>query len=74
MTALKLIEVGGSLGVSLPKEALVKLGVHEGGTLFLSETPEGLQLSVSDPDHEAKMAVARRIMRERHNVLRELAK
>ena len=74
MTALRLIEIGDSLGVSLPREALVKLGVQEGGTLFLSETPEGLRLSVTDPDHEAKMAVARRIMKERYDVLRELAK
>ncbi len=74
MTALKLVSIGDGVGVILPRELLAKLGVGEGDTLFLSETPEGLQLSVSDPDHEAKMAVARRIMRERHNVLRELAK
>ena len=74
MTALKLIEVGDSLGVSLPKEALAKLGVREGGTLFLSETPEGLQLSATDPDHEAKMVVARGLMKKWHNVLAELAK
>jgi putative addiction module antidote len=74
MTALKLTSVGDSVGVVLPKELLVKLGVQKGDTLYAVETPDGLRLTVSDPEFEAQMAVARRVMKERHNVLRELAK
>ena len=74
MAALKLTSIGNSVGVILPKELLVKLGVQRGDTLFAVETPDGLRLSVSDPDYEAQMAVARRIMHERRAVLRELAK
>lgn len=74
MTALKLVKNGDALGVILPKEALAKLGVQKGDTLFLSETPEGFQLSANNSDHEAKMVVARGLMKKWHNVLAELAR
>lgn len=74
MAALKLTSIGNSVGVILPKELLVKLGAQKGDTLYAVATPEGLKLSVSDPDYEAQMEVARRIMHERRAVLRELAK
>ena len=74
MTALKLTSIGNSVGVVLPKELLVKLGVQKGDTLYAIETPDGLRLTTVDADFEAQMAVARRIMKERRAVLRELAK
>lgn len=74
MAALKLTSIGNSVGVILPKELLVKLGVQKGDTLFAVETPEGVRLSVSDPDYEAQMIVARRLMKKWRNVLAELAK
>ncbi len=74
MAALKLTSIGNSVGVILPKELLVKLGVQKGDTLFAVETPEGVRLSVSDPDYEAQMVVARRLMKKWRNVLAELAK
>lgn len=74
MTALKLVAIGNSVGVILPKEQLAKLGVAKGDTLYAIETPEGLRLSASDPEFETQMAEARRIMKERRAVLRELAK
>ena len=74
MTALKLISIGNSVGVVLPKELLVKLGLQKGDTLYAVETEDGLRLTTSDAEFEAQMAVARRIMKERRAVLRELAK
>lgn len=74
MAELKLISIGNSVGVILPKELLSRLGLQKGDTLFASEVPDGVQLSVSDPELEAQLIVARRIMKERYNVLRELAK
>ena len=74
MAALKLTSIGNSVGVILPKELLTKLGVERGDTLFATETPDGLMLSVSDPVFEAQMVAARRIMKRRRAVLRELAK
>ena len=58
----------------LPREMLARLGLQKGDTLFISETPDGFQVSLSDPEFQAQMAVAERIMKERHAVLRELAK
>ena len=74
MTTLKLTQIGNSVGVILPKELLGKLGVGKGDTLYAIDTPEGVRLSTADPEFEAQMEVARRIMKERWAVLRELAK
>ena len=74
MTALKLTSIGNSVGVVLPKELLVKLGVQKGDTLYAVETPEGLRLTTADADFGAQMAVARQQMKKWRNVLRELAK
>jgi putative addiction module antidote len=74
MVALKLKSIGNSVGVIIPKDVLAKLGLSEGDTLYGVETPDGLRLSTSDPVFEEQMAVARRIMKERRAVLRELAK
>ena len=72
--ALKLIPVGNSTGVVLPKELLLALGAEPGDTLFLVRTPGGIELRRSNPEFEAEMKLARDIMRRRRNVLRELAK
>ncbi len=74
MAALKLISVGNSVGVILPKDILARLGMEKGDSLFAIEGPDGLQLSVRDPEHEAQMAVAREVMHERRGALRELAR
>jgi putative addiction module antidote len=74
MVALKLKNIGNSVGVVIPKDLLSRLGVGQGDTLYGIETPDGLRLSTTDPVFEAQMAEARRIMKERRAVLRELAK
>lgn len=74
MTTLKLIAVGNSVGVTLPKELLAKLGVQKGDSLHVIETEDGIRLTAADPDFESQMELARKIMRERRAVLRELAK
>jgi putative addiction module antidote len=74
MTALKLTQIGNSVGMILPKELLARLGVGKGDTLYAIEQPDGIRLTTADPDFEVQMEVARRVMRERRAVLRELAK
>ena len=74
MSALKLISIGNSVGVTLPKELLVKLGVGKGDTLYAIETEDGVRLTTADPEFEAQMEVAKRQMKKWRNVLRELAK
>lgn len=71
---LKLIPIGNSTGVVIPKDLLNQLGAEAGDTLFPVRTPGGIELRRSDPEFEAEMKIAREIMRRRRNVLRELAK
>jgi putative addiction module antidote len=70
----KLIKIGNSVGVILPKEKLAKLGVEVGDRLSITENPGGISLSPYDPEFEHQMATAREVMKRRRNALRELAK
>jgi hypothetical protein len=42
--------------------------------LFVTEVPGGFRLSSYDPEFEQQLNVAREVMRERRDALRELAK
>jgi len=72
--SLKLIPIGNSTGAVFPKDLLQDLGVSQGDTLFPVRTPNGVELRRVDPEFIEDMEVARKIMRERRAVLRELAK
>jgi len=72
---LKVTQIGNSLGVILPKEALATLKVEKGDTVVLTSAPGGgFRITVSDPAFEERMELARKIMKRRRNALRELAK
>jgi len=71
---VKVTTVGNSAGVVLPKEVLAKLRVRKGDTLYLSETPDGVELSPYDPDFDREIETARRVMRRYRNALRKLAR
>ena len=72
-TTLKIKKIGNSAGIILPKEVLAKLRADVGDELFLTEAPDGVRLSASNPDFAAKMALAEAIMREDRDILRVLA-
>lgn len=74
MTALKLTQIGNSVGVILPKEVLARLKLEKGDTVFLTDAAGGVLLTPYSAEFEAQMSEARRIMKERRDVLRELAK
>ena len=75
MTALKLTQIGNSVGLILPKELLARLKLEKGDTLFVTEAAQGaVMLSPYDAEFESQMSAARKIMKERRQVLRELAK
>lgn len=74
MHTLKLIQIGNSVGVILPKEVLAKLQLEKGDEVYLTDSPDGVRLTVHNPEFEAQMRVARDIMKKRRAVLRELAK
>jgi putative addiction module antidote len=75
MSALKLTQIGNSVGVILPKEVLAKMNVGKGDTVYLTEAANGgFNLTPYDDEFERQMEAARRIMKKRRNVLRELAR
>ena len=74
MIKLKLTAVGNSAGVVLPKEALARMKLDKGDTVYLTETADGFRLTPYNPEFETQMTAARKIMKKRRAVLRELAK
>ncbi len=74
MTELKVTTVGNSTGVVLSKELLAKLRVQKGDKLYVTETPNGIELTSYDPEFARQMELAEEIMRKDRDVLKELAK
>ena len=74
MQTLKIRKVGNSLGLVLPKEAVARLKVTEGDTVYLTDAPDGYRITPMDAGFAAQMAAAEDIMCEDRDVLRELAK
>ena len=60
MHTLKLTQIGNSVGVILPKEMLVKLGMAKGDTIYAIDQPDGVRLTSANPEFAAQMEVARR--------------
>lgn len=74
MYALKLTQVGNSVGVVLPKEALALLRVDKGDTLYLTESAEGFTLTPYDPELAKEIEEGREFMREYRDTFHALAK
>lgn len=74
MQPLKLTTIGNSVGVVLSKELLEKLRSGKGDMLYVTETPNGIELSPYDPEFAQQMELAEKIMREDRDVLKKLAK
>ena len=74
MTALKLTQIGNSVGVILPKEVLARLKLQKGDSVFVTDAVDGIKLTPYSPEFELQMNAARDVMKRRRHVLRELAK
>lgn len=74
MFTLKLTQIGNSVGVILPKELLAKMDIKKGDEIFITDSPDGMRITLHNPEFEAQMKLAREIMKERRAVLRKLAK
>ncbi|MEO6911643.1 MAG: AbrB/MazE/SpoVT family DNA-binding domain-containing protein [Edaphobacter sp.] len=70
---MKITTIGNSVGIVLPKEVLRKLRVAKGDSLYLSDTPEGIQLTPYDQNFAEEMDAAKRVMKKNRDVLRRLA-
>lgn len=59
MVELKVVRIGNSLGVRLPREVLNRMHVADGDKLVLTEAPEGgYRISPYDPEFERQMELA----------------
>ena len=75
MNKVKLIKVGNSTGLILPKEVLARLRVQLGDELHLVECPNGeFTIGKYDPEFARAMELAEEIMHEDRDILRILAK
>jgi putative addiction module antidote len=72
-TTAKIIAIGNSAGIILPKETLARLKVEKGDTVCLSETPYGAHLTPYDDQFMRKLEATERVMRKYRDALRKLA-
>jgi len=73
MHALKLIPLGDALGVVLPREVLAKLKRGAGGTVYLTETADGLLLSSNHPAIQEQVDAGRAFIEDYKEALRALS-
>ncbi len=74
MSALKLTQIGNSVGVILPKEALARFKLVKGDTVFLTESANGLNLTPYDPELEEQLKLGREFMHDYRDTFHQLAK
>jgi len=72
-TMAKIIAIGNSAGIILPKETLARLKVEKGDLLYITEGSQGIRLVPFDEDFARQMEAAREVMRENRDVLQRLA-
>lgn len=69
---VKVTTVGNSTGIVLPKELLAKLKIQKGDFLYVTETPQGLQLTPYNEKFAKVMDAATEIMRRYRDTLQRL--
>ena len=74
MTALKLTQIGNSVGVILPKEILARLKLEKGDTVFVTDAADGITLTPFDPTLDEQIRAGREFMREYRDTFHQLAK
>jgi putative addiction module antidote len=74
MIKLKVTKIGNSLGVVLPKEALARLKIGQGDSVFLTELPDGYRVIAFDEKIVEQVNEGREFMREFRETFRALAK
>ena len=71
---VKLRQVGGSVGATLPKDMAARLNLGVGDRVLAVETENGILLSPYDPAVERALALAAQTAKKYRNALRQLAK
>jgi putative addiction module antidote len=71
---VKLVQIGNSVGMILPKEVLAAMDAAKGDELTLTSAADGFRISQFDEAQMRQLEAARKIMKKRRHALRELAK
>jgi len=71
---VKLRQVGGSVGATVPKDMADRLNLAVGDRILAVETEQGILLTPYDPTVEKALALAARTAKTYRNALRQLAK
>jgi len=74
MTALKLTQIGNSVGVILPKEILARLKLGKGDTVFVTDAANGVTLTPYDPGLDEQIRAGREFMQAYRDTFHQLAK
>jgi len=74
MTALKLTQIGNSVGVILPKEILARLKLGKGDTVFVTDAANGVTLTPYDPALDEQIRAGREFMQAYRDTFHQLAK
>jgi putative addiction module antidote len=75
MMRFKVTTVGASAGFILTKEAMARMKIQKGDSVYLTEAPDGgYRLTPFNPEFERQMTLAEDIMHEDRNILRALSK
>ena len=72
-TTTKIIAIGNSAGIILPKETLARLNVEKGDSICLSETPFGAHITPYDEQFARKLEASEKVMRKYRDALKKLA-
>lgn len=68
-------KVGNSVGFILPKEALARMNLSEGDSVYLTESADGgFRITPFNPKFQQQMQAAEAVIQRYRNALRELAK
>ncbi|AHI27636.1 AbrB/MazE/SpoVT family DNA-binding domain-containing protein [Komagataeibacter xylinus] len=74
METVTLRKQGNSVGLTLPAETRIRLGLEIGQELTLVELADGIKLVKRNLKLERQMDLAREVLREQADALQELAK
>ena len=67
-------KTGNSVGIALPADTRIRLGLEAGQELTLIEMADGIKLVKRNLELERQLAAAREVLREQADALQELAK
>jgi putative addiction module antidote len=71
---VKLRQVGGSVGATLPKDMADRLNLGVGDTVLAVETDQGILLSPYNPTTDKALGLAAKAAKKYRNALRELSR